>query len=344
MPTAHRKLRIRFALPTDLEGLRDVRRATIPGQQQAGLDGDQLAMLARGADQALLQRSAAEGCVLIGEAEKRPVALAALDLDEGALSELHVLPAFQGRGYGRRMLATVERVAATFQLLRLSVHVLDPSAAFFRACGYRDQGNGAAQPEPLSGLPGQRLVRSFPGRQTRLGREVEALGKTLGIPHGYARTHRLPLQRPPGSLIRIGPDIYERPQFLAPGAAKAFARLRSAAASDGVDLQVVSAYRSIRYQAAIVWRKLEREQTISDILRVSAAPGFSEHHTGRAVDLTTPGAPVLEEDFSETSAYEWLCANAGDHGFVQSFPRDNLHGIAFEPWHWCHLRRRRPGR
>ena len=29
-----------------------------------------------------------------------------------------------------------------------------------------------------------------------------------------------------------------------------------------------------------------------------------------------------------------LIANAGDFGFVMSYPRDNPHGIVYEPWHW----------
>ncbi len=71
-----------------------------------------------------------------------------------------------------------------------------------------------------------------------------------------------------------------------------------------------------------------------EILSVSAAPGYSEHHTGRAVDLTTPGTRPLEEDFEATPAFEWLTGTAEDFGFRMSYPRNNRHGIAYEPWHW----------
>ncbi|MCJ7815900.1 MAG: D-alanyl-D-alanine carboxypeptidase family protein, partial [Xanthomonadales bacterium] len=107
------------------------------------------------------------------------------------------------------------------------------------------------------------------------------------------------------------------------------------AAGERVVLQAVSAYRSVEYQAGIISRKLEKGEGIGDILRVSAAPGYSEHHTGRAIDITTPGVAVLEEEFEDTEAFSWLTAHAGDFGFSMSFPRGNPFGVAYEPWHWA---------
>ena len=100
-------------------------------------------------------------------------------------------------------------------------------------------------------------------------------------------------------------------------------------------LQVVSAYRSVAYQEGILRGKLERGQAMEDILRVSAAPGYSEHHSGRALDLTTPGFTALEEEFERSDAFAWLTENAGAFAFRLSFPRDNPHDIAYEPWHWA---------
>jgi D-alanyl-D-alanine carboxypeptidase len=97
----------------------------------------------------------------------------------------------------------------------------------------------------------------------------------------------------------------------------------------------VSAFRSVHYQKEIIRRKLEKGQSVADILRVSAAPGYSEHHTGHALDLTTPGTAVLEEEFEESEAFGWLTAHAGEFGFHMSFPRGNPHGVAYEPWHWA---------
>lgn len=133
----------------------------------------------------------------------------------------------------------------------------------------------------------------------------------------------------------IGQDIHGRPQWMTPPAARALERLRAAAAADGVTLEVVSAFRSIEYQLGILERKLARGQTIPEILRVSAAPGYSEHHSGRCVDLTTPGHAPLEETFEASPAFAWLQRHGTGFGFALSYPRGNRHGIAYEPWHWC---------
>lgn len=118
-------------------------------------------------------------------------------------------------------------------------------------------------------------------------------------------------------------------------AARAWADMQAAAANDSIELQLVSAYRSIDYQAGIIKRKLDAGQSIADILAVSAAPGYSEHHTGRALDLTTPGYEPLEERFEESPAFEWLGKSANSFGFRMSFPRNNPHSLCYEPWHWC---------
>lgn len=117
--------------------------------------------------------------------------------------------------------------------------------------------------------------------------------------------------------------------------------MRSAAANDGIELQVVSAFRSASYQLLIIERKLERGQSMDEILRVSAAPGYSEHHSGRVVDVTCPGFAALEEEFENSPAFAWLQHEAAAFGFALSYPRNNIHDIAYEPWHWCWRRARR---
>lgn len=162
-----------------------------------------------------------------------------------------------------------------------------------------------------------------------------AAAHALGLPRDYGRTRGLRRVREPARLSFIGNDVHGRPQWLTPRAARAWTALREAATQAGIDLQVVSAFRSIEYQLGIVRRKLERGQSVEQILAVSAAPGYSEHHSGRALDVTTPGFEPLEEEFGRSGAFAWLSTNAQRFNFHLSFPRGNAHGIAYEPWHWC---------
>jgi len=166
-------------------------------------------------------------------------------------------------------------------------------------------------------------------------RACVAAAQALGVPRDYGRKCGLRRVREPRKLAFIGHDTQKRPQLLAPRAARAWQRMRDAAAEDGIELCVVSAFRSIEYQLGILQRKLARSQTIAEILRVSAAPGYSEHHSGRALDLTTPGFAALEEEFARSPAFAWLRKHGRRYGFGLSYPRDNPHGISYEPWHWC---------
>ncbi|MEP6939706.1 MAG: M15 family metallopeptidase [Rudaea sp.] len=159
--------------------------------------------------------------------------------------------------------------------------------------------------------------------------------RLLGVPVEHGASRSLRRVREPARLVSIGVDTQRRAQWLAPRAARAWLRMRDAAAADAIQLQVVSAFRSVEYQLGILKRKCERGQSIAEILRVSAAPGYSEHHSGRALDLTTPGFAALEEDFERSPAFAWLRVHARRFGFRMSYPRENPHGIAYEPWHWC---------
>jgi D-alanyl-D-alanine carboxypeptidase len=157
----------------------------------------------------------------------------------------------------------------------------------------------------------------------------------LGVPRSYGRERALPIVREPHKLACIGDDIHGRIQWLAPRAARAWLRMRDAANKDGIELQIVSAFRSAEYQLCIIHRKVERGLPMDEILRVSAAPGYSEHHSGRALDITATGYAALEEEFEHSQAFAWLSDEATRFGFALSYPRGNRHGIAYEPWHWC---------
>ena len=166
----------------------------------------------------------------------------------------------------------------------------------------------------------------------RLHERLQALGLDQAE---YAGRSGLALVAEPQWLALAGFDRWRRPLWLRPGAARAWRAMQRAAALDGVALDAISGYRSHDYQLGIFERKLARGQSVAQILQVNAAPGFSEHHGGDALDIGTPGEPPAEESFEHTHAFAWLVANAGDFGFVMSYPRDNPHGIVYEPWHWC---------
>ncbi len=121
-----------------------------------------------------------------------------------------------------------------------------------------------------------------------------------------------------------------------PPAASAWKNLKIQAENEGVILEVVSAFRTVDKQKKIIKRKLESGQPIHEILKICAAPGYSEHHTGRALDLTSEGCDPLSEEFENTVEFSWLAQNAERFSLYLSYPKGNKSGISYEPWHWAY--------
>jgi D-alanyl-D-alanine carboxypeptidase len=168
-----------------------------------------------------------------------------------------------------------------------------------------------------------------------LPRPVQSIHQALGIPAGYSNSCNLPFCEEPSQLVATERDFYDRPQQLTPESFAAWTAMKLAADNKQVDIFLISAYRSTQYQADLFAKKLSSGMTIEEVLTVNAAPGFSEHHTGRAVDIGTHGCDALVEVFENTTAFQWLEENSAAFGFTMSYPRNNVFGIVYEPWHWC---------
>lgn len=120
-------------------------------------------------------------------------------------------------------------------------------------------------------------------------------------------------------------------------AAKQFNAMTDAAWAAGINLVPISGFRTLEDQEYLFFEvKAKRGQVTSQRAEVSAPPGYSEHHTGYAIDIGDGAAPGnnLKVSFENTKAFQWLQENAAKYGFELSFPRDNIQGISYEPWHW----------
>jgi D-alanyl-D-alanine carboxypeptidase len=167
-----------------------------------------------------------------------------------------------------------------------------------------------------------------------LSDQQRQLHQDLGIPVDYGSAGGMPFFADATELVDVGPNLMGRMQQLTPAAARQWHAMVQAAVDQGVRLLIVSGFRSFDYQAGLIRTKLNAGQPLVDILRVNAAPGFSQHHSGQAVDIATPGSRPLTEAFEETQAFEWLTKNAPSYGFSMSYPRNNPFGFSYEPWHW----------
>ena len=138
----------------------------------------------------------------------------------------------------------------------------------------------------------------------------------------------------PSDLVAVTNDGRVR---LRHSAAEKFRQLQADASAQGINLAVISGFRSQDVQNGLFFDiKEQRVQDASKRAEVSAPPGHSEHHTGYAIDLGDGNVPSthLSEMFENTAAFKWLQQNAAKYSFELSFPRDNPQGISYEPWHW----------
>ncbi len=164
---------------------------------------------------------------------------------------------------------------------------------------------------------------------------LRELHTELGIPDDYAIDGTRPNFEEADDLVDVGPNLVGRMQRLTPETAASWQEIQTAARDDGITLMIVSGFRSIEYQASLIRKKINSGQSVSEILSVNAAPGYSEHHTGCAVDIASPGSRPLTEEFESSEAFHWLEKNAAKFGFSMSYPRDNRQGFIYEPWHWA---------
>jgi D-alanyl-D-alanine carboxypeptidase len=156
----------------------------------------------------------------------------------------------------------------------------------------------------------------------------------LGITEEVIAAKALPFHAEASTLVVAETDAQGKAHLLVPAAAQAWQDMKQAASEGGIAIELVSAFRSIERQVGIIRDKLEQGLPIDTILTLSAPPGYSEHHSGCAIDINTPGCRPTEEEFDATDAFAWLTAHAGRFGFTLSYPRGNALGFIYEPWHW----------
>jgi len=282
-----------------------------------------------------LQNRILDRCLLVAEQNGQLHAAAGIDLDCGQLGELMIAGKPGNGEMFELLIVAAERRAVQFGLPVLHLQASAADESRFCSVGYsRHAGREPMSPVIPSSAAGRHMQRSLLRRQTAYGRRIKALGEMLGIPSDYGRKHRLALQPEARKLTTIGMDVFGREQKLSPKAAAAWRLLRTTALENGIEIQAVSAWRPVRYQVELLQRKLEKGASMEEILNVSAAPGFSEHHTGNAIDITTPGFAILEEEFENSPAFRWMQCNAQGFSFRLSFPRNNRHRLSYEPWHW----------
>lgn len=124
-------------------------------------------------------------------------------------------------------------------------------------------------------------------------------------------------------------------RYMKAEAAEQFHKLVEAAEKEGYTIVMTTAYRSYGFQK-ILWDQYVAKEGEEAAAKYSARPGTSEHQTGLAVDITSPGVDYkLLNSFGQTEEGIWIAKNAHRFGFIIRFPKgkEEITGYQYEPWH-----------
>jgi D-alanyl-D-alanine carboxypeptidase len=140
-------------------------------------------------------------------------------------------------------------------------------------------------------------------------------------------------------LVDVPVPFANPPRLRAEASAAVVRMFADFEAATGQRMQSQSAYRSYSSQVSVYngWVS-SLGATGADL--TSARPGYSEHQTGLAIDVSAlPAACTLQACFGDTPQGQWLAANAWNYGFTLRYPqgRTPVTGYEYEPWHYRYV-------
>jgi len=148
-----------------------------------------------------------------------------------------------------------------------------------------------------------------------------------------------PVKFVPGDLTTVI-DSKGTSYPLSTKAAAAFNSLSAAAVAADQAFYLTSSYRSYNEQVS-TYAYWVNTSGAAGADTYSARPGYSEHQTGLVFDVaaTVGGKNYVLSDFSKTSQYQWLVANAADYGFIQRYYAgyEGITGYSAEEWHYRYV-------
>lgn len=125
--------------------------------------------------------------------------------------------------------------------------------------------------------------------------------------------------------LKINKEAYE-----------SFTEMKNDMEKEGLNIRIISAYRSYNYQENLYNKYLMNDKK-DFVDTYSARAGYSEHHTGLAIDVDNKYFDYNK--FYLTKEFIWMNDNAYKYGFILRYPKDkdNITGYSYEPWHYRYV-------
>ena len=117
---------------------------------------------------------------------------------------------------------------------------------------------------------------------------------------------------------------------------KHFLSLREDLLKRGIQIELESAYRSVARQRELI-EELRATEGDDYVKKYAAVPGYSEHHTGLALDVTIvkDGSPTNDVYGTWETPYQKMHRRLAEHGFILRYPpgKSAITGYDYESWH-----------
>ena len=141
----------------------------------------------------------------------------------------------------------------------------------------------------------------------------------------------------PDNLVKVSKFAVNN-MYLNKTCMEAFISLASDALKEGYNIRAISTYRTYDYQNNL-YNKYAKKDGVDKADTYSARPGFSEHHTGLAIDVDN--IKTNFNNFQDTDEFKWMQENAYKYGFILRYPSDkvDITGYMYEPWHYRYVGR-----
>lgn len=158
------------------------------------------------------------------------------------------------------------------------------------------------------------------------------VNKTHKLPDDYeAKLPLITVKNAFGKEFQIEPETYRH-----------FEQLRTALKQKGIQVELDSVYRSVARQKEIV-AEFTQKYGADYVKQYVAVPGYSEHHTGLAVDICLVVDGKVIDDNDEMIAQKEIFAQIhpllAEYGFILRYPqgKESITGYSYEPWHFRYV-------
>ncbi len=124
---------------------------------------------------------------------------------------------------------------------------------------------------------------------------------------------------------------------------EAFQELRTdLMGNDGIQIELDSVYRSVQEQEELA-AEFTKQYGEEYVKQYVAVPGYSEHHTGLAVDIGVMIGDRFVNDndemISQKKVFAKIHKKLAAHGFILRYlkGKEDITGYSYEPWHFRYI-------